>query len=311
MAVTAERSADPTAIRPFTIEIPEEELDDLRARIAATRWPSKELVADRSQGVQLATLQELARYWTTDYDWRRCEARLNALPQFTTEIDGVEIHFIHVRSQARGRHAADHDARLARLGHRAARDDRPADRPDRSRRHPRGRIPPGAAVDPRLRLLGRADRARLGRRPHRTRVGGADAPPRLHALRRPGRRRGRLRHRRDGPPSARGAARHPPQRAHRGGRSQGPTAGAVRAGTRGARRAHHVLDGWLRHRPGAVHPAADDRLLPAGFTRRAGGLDARPRHRQLLQDLPRVRRRRARRATSPGTTSSTTSRCTG
>src|SRR4051794_14059495 len=202
---------------------------------------------------------------------------------------------LHPRAvQARGRHAAGHDARLARLGHRAARDDRPADRPDRSRRHPRGRIPPGAAVDTRLRLLERADRAGLGRRPHRTRVCGADAPTRLHALRRSGRRRRRVRHRRDGPPSARGAARHPPQRAHRGGRSQGPTAGAVRAGTRGARRAHHVLDGWLRHRPGAVHPTADDRLLPAGFTRRAGGLDARPRHRQLLQDLPRVRRRRAR-----------------
>jgi pimeloyl-ACP methyl ester carboxylesterase len=86
------------AIRPFHVEIPEERLDDLRRRIAATRWPSKELVADRSQGVQLATLQELARYWTTDYDWRKAETQLNALPQFTTQIDGVEIHFIHVKS---------------------------------------------------------------------------------------------------------------------------------------------------------------------------------------------------------------------
>ena len=85
-------------IRPFHVEIPEEELVELRRRIAATRWPSKELVEDRSQGVQLATLQELARYWETDYDWRKCEARLNALPQFTTEIDGVDIHFIHVKS---------------------------------------------------------------------------------------------------------------------------------------------------------------------------------------------------------------------
>jgi pimeloyl-ACP methyl ester carboxylesterase len=83
----------------FRIDVPEAQLAELRHRIAATRWPSKELVADRSQGVQLATLQALARYWTTDYDWRRCEARLNALPQFTTEIDGVEIHFIHVRSR--------------------------------------------------------------------------------------------------------------------------------------------------------------------------------------------------------------------
>src|SRR5436190_12458395 len=87
-----------TEIRPFQVDVPEEKLAELRRRIDATRLPSKELVADRSQGVQLATIQELARYWTTDYDWRTCEARLNALPQFTTEIDGVEIHFIHVRS---------------------------------------------------------------------------------------------------------------------------------------------------------------------------------------------------------------------
>ena len=87
-----------TEIRPFQLDVPEEKLDDLRRRIEATRWPSKELVDDRSQGVQLATMRELARYWTTDYDWRKCEARLNALPQFMTEIDGLDIHFIHVRS---------------------------------------------------------------------------------------------------------------------------------------------------------------------------------------------------------------------
>jgi pimeloyl-ACP methyl ester carboxylesterase len=86
-------------ISPFQAEIREEQIDDLRRRIAATRWPSKELVEDRSQGVQLATLQELARYWTTDYDWRKAEAKLNALPQFTTQIDGVDVHFIHVKSQ--------------------------------------------------------------------------------------------------------------------------------------------------------------------------------------------------------------------
>ena len=88
-----------TEIRPFHLEIPEEQLDDLHRRIAATRWPSKELVEDRSQGVQLEALQALARYWATDYDWRKAEAKLNALPQFTTEIDGVEIHFIHVQSE--------------------------------------------------------------------------------------------------------------------------------------------------------------------------------------------------------------------
>jgi pimeloyl-ACP methyl ester carboxylesterase len=85
-------------IRPFHVDIPEDKLAELRRRIEATRWPSKELVSDRSQGVQLATMQALARYWATDYDFGRVEARLNALPQFTTEIDGVNIHFIHVRS---------------------------------------------------------------------------------------------------------------------------------------------------------------------------------------------------------------------
>ena len=87
-----------TEIRPFHVDIPEEKLDDLRGRIGATRWPSKELVADRSQGVQLAALQALARYWLDEYDFGRIEARLNALPQFVSEIDGVDVHFIHVKS---------------------------------------------------------------------------------------------------------------------------------------------------------------------------------------------------------------------
>jgi len=88
-----------TEIRPFQIDMPDEAIADLRRRIGAMRWPGQELVADRSQGVQLATLQALAHYWANDYDWRRCETRLNALPQFTTEIDGTSIHFIHVRSR--------------------------------------------------------------------------------------------------------------------------------------------------------------------------------------------------------------------
>jgi pimeloyl-ACP methyl ester carboxylesterase len=91
--------ATATAIRPFKVNVAEDSLADLRRRLAATRWPSKELVADRSQGVQLTSLKELARYWATDYDWRKCEARLNALTQFKTEIDGVDIHFIQVKSR--------------------------------------------------------------------------------------------------------------------------------------------------------------------------------------------------------------------
>ena len=206
MSSTAESA---TEIRPFRVDMPDEAIADLRRRIAATRWPSRELVDDRSQGVQLATIQELARYWAADYDWRACEARLNALPQFKTEIDGVDIHFIHVRSP--------HENALPLIITHGwpgsvielLEVDRPAHRPDRARRRRRGRVRPGAAVPARLRLLRRAGRGRLGPRPHRAGVGGADAPPRLHPLRRPGRRPGRRRHRRDGPPGTRGAGRHP------------------------------------------------------------------------------------------------------
>src|SRR6201994_2599340 len=98
MSLTAAQS-DATAIRPFQVDIPKDTLEDLRRRIGVNRWPSQELVGDRSQGVQLATIQALTRYWATDYDWGRCEAKLNALPQFKTDIDGQEIHFIHVRSR--------------------------------------------------------------------------------------------------------------------------------------------------------------------------------------------------------------------
>src|SRR5262245_52651387 len=98
MTEVREQTESERAIRPSRVDVPDEDLSELRRRLQAARWPTKELVEDRSQGVQLATLRELARYWTTEYDWRECETRLNALPQFTTEIDGVEIHFIHVRS---------------------------------------------------------------------------------------------------------------------------------------------------------------------------------------------------------------------
>jgi pimeloyl-ACP methyl ester carboxylesterase len=96
---SGEQAADKNAIRPFHVNIPEAELTELRRRINATKWPERETVTDASQGVQLATTQKLARYWATDYDWRKCEAKLNAVPQFITEIDGLDIHFIHVRSK--------------------------------------------------------------------------------------------------------------------------------------------------------------------------------------------------------------------
>jgi pimeloyl-ACP methyl ester carboxylesterase len=99
MAVTVERPLGDTTIRPFTVEIPKADLEDLRARVAATRFPEKETVEDDSQGVPLSVMQELARYWATEYDWSKCEARLKALPHYITEIDGLDIHFVHVRSE--------------------------------------------------------------------------------------------------------------------------------------------------------------------------------------------------------------------
>src|ERR1700681_3848519 len=98
----SKRAADKNAIRPFQVNVPEAELTELRRRINATKWPERETVTDQSQGVQLATIQSLANYWATDYDWRKVEARLKALPQFITEIDGLDFHFIHVRSKHKG-----------------------------------------------------------------------------------------------------------------------------------------------------------------------------------------------------------------
>ena len=99
MPTEVEIGSNKTIIRPFHVNVPEAELTDLRRRIEATRWPDRETVGDASQGVQLATTQALARYWATEYDWRKVEKKLNALPQFITEIDGLDIHFIHVRSK--------------------------------------------------------------------------------------------------------------------------------------------------------------------------------------------------------------------
>ncbi|HET7286466.1 MAG TPA: epoxide hydrolase N-terminal domain-containing protein, partial [Pyrinomonadaceae bacterium] len=95
----AQPATEKNAIRPFHVNFPAEEISDLRRRINATKWPEQETVTDVTQGVQLATMQKLARYWGTDYDWGKCEAKLKALPHFITEIDGLDIHFIHVRSQ--------------------------------------------------------------------------------------------------------------------------------------------------------------------------------------------------------------------
>ena len=164
-----------TEVRPFQLDIPKDALEDLRRRIEATRLPSKELVEDRSQGVQLATIHELATYWATEYDWRKAEARLNALPQFTTEIDGVNIHFIHVRSP--------HENALPLImthgwpGSVVEMIDSvgPLTDPTAHGGQRRGCVPSGAALPARVWLLGRAGRGRLGSGPDRTSLGRAYA----------------------------------------------------------------------------------------------------------------------------------------
>ena len=200
-------------IRPFHVDIPDEALDDLRRRIAATQWPEKETVADQSQGVQLATIQKLARYWATEYDWRKCEAKLNALPQFITEIDGLDIHFIHVRSQ-------HEDALPLIVNHgwpgsiiEQLKIIDPLTDPTAHGGERSGRLPCGHSVDARLRVLRQADEHRLGPRAHGPSLGRADEAPRLHPLRRPRRRLGCVRRRPDGLAGTCGIARHPHQHA--------------------------------------------------------------------------------------------------
>ena len=178
--MSAGHVGEQTAVRPFQVSFAEADLTDLRRRINATRWPERETVNDDSQGVPLATMQELARYWGTDYDWRACEAKLNALPNFITEIDGLDIHFIHVRS----RHE---DAlplivthgwpgsileQLKIIG--------PLTEPTAHGASAAGRVPSRDPVAAGPRVLRQADDHRLGSRPHRARLGRADEAPRLH-----------------------------------------------------------------------------------------------------------------------------------
>ena len=160
--VTQPTSGDQTSLRPFQVNIPETELTELRKRINTTRWPEKETVADFSQGVPSATIQKLARYWGTEYDWRKVEARMNAYPQFLTEIDGLDIHFLHIRSKHEGALPLDRLARMARLDHRTTQDHRAAHQPDRAWWHRSRCLPRGDPVDAGLRLLRQADHDGLG-----------------------------------------------------------------------------------------------------------------------------------------------------
>jgi hypothetical protein len=265
MSGTVESAID---IRPFRVEIPEEKLDELGRRIQATRWPSQELVTDRSQGVQLATLQKLARYWATEYDWRKCEARLNALPQFTTQIDGVDIHFLHVTSP--------HESALPMI---------------MTHGWPGSVIElletVGPLTDPTTHG-GRAEDAFHLVLPSLPGYGFSGEPTELGWD--PGR-------------TARAWAELMARLGYTRYVAQGGDLGAIVSDAMGRQapegRDQHLHDERLRLLPGAEHAAADDRLRVARFTRRHGGLVARPRHRQLLQDLPRLRRRRARGQSHP------------
>ena len=289
-----------TEIRPFHVEIPRRNSTSCAAASRRRAGPARSSLTDRSQGVQLATIQELARYWTTEYDWRKAEARLNALPQFTTEIDGVDIHFIHVQVAARERVAADHDARLARLGHRAARDHRPADRPDRARRR-RPRTPSTWCCRPCPATASRASRPSSAGTPAASRRAWAELMRRL----------GYTRYVAQGGDVGAIVTDVMGRQAPEGllgihmnllvtALASDPPPGSPSEERAALDAVNTFTDERLRLLPGAVHAAADDRLRPAGFTRRAGGLDARPRHGQLLEDLPRLRRRRARGQSHPG-----------
>ncbi len=300
-----------TAIRPFRVNIPEKELVELRRRIAATRWPTKELVEDRSQGVQLAPLKALAHYWATHYDWRKAEARLNAYPQFVTKIDGVDIHFIHVKS----RHA---NAMPMIITHgwpgsyrRAARCHRSAHQSDR----PLG----GSAGDafdvvvPSLPGYGfSGEPADLGW--DSSRIARAWAVlmgcSRLPALCRPGRRRGRRGNGRHGTPGGQGAHRRPPQPARRGAGHRRSTAVQVRSGTGSAPGARDVQGEWLRRPPRAVHPRHKRSATPCWIHRWASQLGCWTMTRTATTRSLACSSMASVWAISPGTASSTTSRWT-
>ena len=303
------------AIRPFRVEVPEADLDDLRRRIAATRWPDRETVPDRSQGAQLAELQELVRYWGTDYDWRKAEAQTERLPAVHDDHRRGRRP-LHPRPLAPPeRAAADRHARVAGLGLRADQDHRSAHRSDGVRRSGGGRLRRRDPVPAGLRLLVATDRDRLGVGAHRPCVGRAHEAAGLHALRRAGRRLGRRPRRGDGAAGAGGTARHPhqpagglPARRRRRDRQRRPRAGGpLREGTRGVRR-----PAWVppERRLGVPDDdelaAAGRRLRPDGLPRRPRGVHARAR--RVRRSGPTARTRPSRRRE---TRCWTTSRCTG
>ena len=268
----ADQRDDGTAIRPFRVDVPQADLDDLHRRVRETRWPEHETVGDSSQGVQLEVVQALAKRWVDGHDWRAVEARLNELPQFVTEIDGLDIHFIHVRSQHEDAlpmivthgwpgSVIEQLKIVGPLTDPTAHGASAADAFDLV-------IPslPGHGFS------GKPDGDRLGPDPHRPRVGRAHAPARLRPVRRPGRRLGQRRDRADGAPDASGTDRHPHQHARdRPGRDPGgarrtatrrPRTSRPRSGARGISSRSSTRTGWgtrrrWRNRPQTLYSIAD------------------------------------------------------
>ena len=292
-----------TDIRPFRVGFSDEDLNELRRRIAATRWPSRELVTDRSQGVQLEAILEVARYWTSDYDMRRCSARLNTLPQFKTEIDGVDVHFIHVES-------AHENALPLIMTHgwpgsvvELLETIGPLDRPDEARRTaPRTRstsccLPSPATASRANRPNSAGARIRIGRAWDELmrRLGyaryvaqGGDVGSQVTDA------MGRL-----GLDGLIGIHTNllTPALGDAEALSGSPPSSEEQARARRAGNIPHDRNGLLR---GAGDTPRDDRLCALGFTHRPGRLDARPRYRRLLQDRPRFCRWEALGQSHPG-----------
>ena len=293
------RAETATEIRPFHVDIPEESSTTCAGASPRRAGPARSWSPIGRRACSWRRLQELARYWATDYDWRKAEAKLNALPQFTTEIDGVDIHFIHVKSP--------HENALPLI---------------MTHGWPGSVIELLEAVGPLTDPTahgGRAEDAFDLVLPSLPGYGFSAEPTELgwnvgriaQAWAELMRRLGYTRYVAQGGDVGAAVTDAMGRQAPEGllgihmnllvtALAATPPADGNRAGTRGARRARHIQGERLRLLPGAGHAAADDRLRPAGFTRRPGGLDARPRHRQLLQDLPRLRRRAALGQSHPG-----------
>ena len=252
----------------FELKVADADLDDLRSRVRATRWPEAETVDDWSQGIPLLFVQDLCHYWSEEYDWRAVERRLNEIGQFKTEIDGLTIHFLHRRSPHRRCAAAGADPWLARFGGRVHEGDRAADRARAVRWLGGGRLPRRVSVAAGVWLQRQADRHRVGHPAHRRRLGRVDEPAGLRALRRSGWRLGLGGHHHSGPAGPRARGRDPHQHGVRraGGHRRGwdpERGGAGGAGSRSPPIADRDQATRASSRPGLRRWATAWSILPS------------------------------------------------